>query len=249
MRKKEGFREKSGQRYIDRFDVLLLDMGETFMFDVDRFDRDDDMAGTYKRLGGRLLDDGDVNKMMSVVFNQLVADSHKEELYENFSGLPEYIKKFAPSASLPAADLALLEKVFTLHEIGSIPVEYADTIKMLHQTHQLGIISDIWAKSATFYRRLEEAGIRDLFNVIVFSSDIGIIKPSPKIFSVAMEKLNTDISKVVYIGDSLRRDITGARNFGMSAIWIGDENLTEINEHTRPDHIVSDLRDLLQTLD
>jgi HAD superfamily hydrolase (TIGR01509 family) len=244
MRNKGGSQEKSGQRYIDRFDVLLLDMGETFMFDVDRFDPDDDLAGTYKRLGGRLLSDRKVRKMLSAVFEQLVADSHKEERYENFPSLAEYLKWLSPSTSLPAAELALLEDVFTLHEIGTIPDEYADTIKKLHQTHQLGIISDIWAKSDSFYRGLEEAGIRDLFKVIVFSSDIGIIKPSPKIFSAAMEKLGTDISKVVYIGDSLRRDIAGARNFGMSAIWIGNEHLTE-SKYAIPDHTISDLKDLL----
>jgi len=245
MSNKGGAREKPGQRYIDRYDVLLLDMGETFMFDVDRFEANDDLEGTYKHLGGNLLSDKELNKILFALFKQFVEDSHKEELYENFPSLAEYLKMFPLSASLPAAELDLLEKVFTLHEIGTIPDEYADTIKKLHQTHQLGIISDIWAKSPTFYRRLEQAGIRDLFKVIVFSSDIGIIKPSPKIFSAAMEKINTDISKVVYIGDSLRRDIVGAKNFGMSSIWIGDENLIENDESADPDHIVSDLRDLL----
>jgi HAD superfamily hydrolase (TIGR01549 family) len=245
MVNKGGLQKKSGQRYIDRYDVLLLDMGETFMFDVDRFDHNADLIGTYKRLGGNLLSDKELNEILFALFNRFVEDSHKEELYENFPSLAEYLKMFSLSASLPAKELLLLEDVFSQHEIGTIPNEYSDTIEKLHQTHQLGIISDIWAKSDIFYRRLEEAGIRDLFKVIVFSSDIGIIKPSPKIFSAAMEKLNADISKVVYIGDSLRRDIVGAGNFGMSSIWIGDESLIEIDESVRPDHIVSDLRDLL----
>jgi len=247
MVNKGGLQKKSGLRYIDRYDVLLLDMGETFMFDADRFDHNDDLVGTYKRVGGNLLSDKELNEILFALFNRFVEDSHKEELYENFPSLAEYLKMFPLSASLPATELALLEDVFTQHEIGTIPNEYADTIKKLHQTHQLGIISDIWAKSDSFYRRLEEAGIRGLFNAIIFSSDIGIIKPSPKIFSAAMEKFGTDISKVVYIGDSLRRDIAGAGNFGMSSIWIGKEHPAEGSEFARPDHIVSDLRDLLQS--
>ena len=245
MNRRRKVREKSGQRYIDRFDVLLLDMGETFMFDADRFGPGDDLAGTYRKLGGNLLNDNELNELLFALFKRFIEDSHKEELYENFPSLAQNLKDFSHSESLPAGELELLEDVFTLHEMGTIPDEYAEAIKQLSQTHRLGIISDIWARSDPFYRRLEEAGIRDHFEVIVFSSDIGIIKPSPKIFSVAMEKITTELSKVVYIGDSLRRDVAGAVNFGMSSIWIGDENHVKMNEHARPAHIVSDLRDLL----
>jgi hypothetical protein len=32
-------------RFIDRFDVILLDMARTFMFNVDRFSEEEDFAG------------------------------------------------------------------------------------------------------------------------------------------------------------------------------------------------------------
>ena len=83
------------------------------------------------------------------------------------------------------------------------------------------------------------------FEVVIFSSDIGIIKPSPKIFSKAIEELDTDISEVVYIGDSLRRDVEGAKNFGMSAIWIKDEQKMNSNLNVQPDFIINDLQDML----
>ena len=235
----------SGQRYIDQFDVLLLDMGLTFMFDCDRFGTEDDLAGTYKRMGGRKLDDQDVNRILSAAFEQMVADGKIPGNYEKIQTVSGYLKRQALAASLPRHELELLERVFAEHEIGTIPDKYIDIIKQLSTTHRLGIISDIWSRSGRFYRELEKMSIRDTFEVIIFSSDVGIIKPSPKIFSKAMEALDTDISKVVYIGDSMRRDIAGAKNFGMSAVWIGNEHLVAGNLLAQPDHIISDLRDLL----
>lgn len=48
------------KRYIDQFEVLLLDMGLTFMFDVDRFNVSDDLTGTYLRLVGNRLRGSDI---------------------------------------------------------------------------------------------------------------------------------------------------------------------------------------------
>ena len=44
-------------RFIDQFDVVLLDMSHTFMFDVDRFSDTEDYAATYRQVGGNLLSD------------------------------------------------------------------------------------------------------------------------------------------------------------------------------------------------
>ncbi len=79
--------------------------------------------------------------------------------------------------------------------------------------------------------------------MIVFSSDIGIIKPSGRIFAKAMEGFDVGVSKVVYIGDSFRRDVTGARNIGMSAVWIRHGQVLE-ECNICPDLIINDLRDL-----
>lgn len=222
-----------------------MDMGLTFMFDVDRFNVNDDLTGTYLRFGGNRLSGNEVYNIVSNVFEQMVADSNIEENYENFSTLSSYLNRLPCAASLPSRELSLLKEVFAEHEIGKIPIEHINIIKKLHQTHRLGIISDIWSNSDRFYRELEETGIRDFFDTIVFSSDIGIIKPFPKIFSKAFEAFDTDVSKVVYIGDSLRRDVAGARNFGISSIWIGNELTIESDIVERPDFIIADLQDIL----
>ena len=232
------------ERYIDRFDVLLLDMGNTFMFDCDLFGFEDGLGETYAEFGGKLLSDSQVHEILSTVFKQMLAYGKVEANYESVKSVYHYIERVESAASLPPDELALLEKVFTEHEIGSIPDEYADIIRELSKTHRLGIISDIWAPSERFFRELEDTGIKELFEVIVFSSDVGVIKPSSKIFAKAMEGLDVDMSKVVYIGDSFRRDVAGAKNFGISAIWIQQGQSINFDD-VKPDLVVNDLCDLL----
>ena len=88
-------------RFIDRFEVLLLDMGRTFMFDVDRFNEDDDFGATYRRTGGNRLRSREVFRIVSEIFHQMVADGKKPGNYDNFSSVLTYLKRHPKSAQLP----------------------------------------------------------------------------------------------------------------------------------------------------
>jgi FMN phosphatase YigB (HAD superfamily) len=138
-----------------------------------------------------------------------------------------------------------LEQVFALHEIGTVPDDYAKALHRLRESHRLTVVSDIWSKSDLYFRELERAGIRELFDFISFSSEHGYIKPSPHPFEKAIEAAMVDRSKIVFVGDSFRRDIAGAKAVGLKAIWINADG-TETNDGlAKPDLVVQDLRDLL----
>jgi HAD superfamily hydrolase (TIGR01549 family) len=240
-------------RFIDRFEVILLDMGRTFMFEVDRFNEDDDFGATYRKAGGNRLKGGEVFQILSAIFDQMIADSKRPEKYDKFCSVSAYLKKHAKSAQLPAEELAILEEVFSEHEAGTIPQVYVSVLRQLRKTHRLGIVSDIWSHSERFRQELDRAGIKELFEAIVFSSDIGIVKPSPKIFQKALDTFGVDVARVVYIGDSLRRDVAGAKSLGMAAIWIQRDQISEGSWRAgsqrdisvKPDLTISDLQDVL----
>ncbi len=52
-------------RFIDGFDILLLDMGLTFMFNSDRFSDSEDYGATYRQAGGYLLNGEEVHRIIS----------------------------------------------------------------------------------------------------------------------------------------------------------------------------------------
>ncbi|MHA1651183.1 MAG: HAD family hydrolase [Candidatus Helarchaeota archaeon] len=58
-------------------------------------------------------------------------------------------------------------------------------------------------------------GISQFFDCIVMSSDLGIRKPSPRIFEYALEKVNVRKSETIFIGDTLYDDIQGAKTAGL----------------------------------
>ncbi len=232
-------------RFIDRFEIVLLDMGRTFMFNVDRFNEDDDFGATYRKAGGNRLRGREVFEILSEIFHQMVADGKKPGNYDNFSSVLTYLKRHPKSAQLPADEIAILEEVFSEHEAGTIPEAYVSVLRQLYKTHRLGIVSDIWSHSERFCQELDRAGIRGLFEAIVFSSDIGIIKPCRQIFQKALDTFGVDVSRVVYIGDSLRRDVAGAKSLGMAAVWIQQDQVSKKYLSVKPDLTISDLQDVL----
>ncbi len=233
------------QRFIDRFDVILLDMGCTFMFEVDRFSEHENFGATYRRLGGDFLSDRQVNQIILSVLNTLLADYEGLRSCDSFPLVSDYLKALV-GENLSEREFQLLEDVFALHEIGIIPQSYAVILRQLSQTHRLGVVSNIWSRSDRYFEAFERAEIRDLFEVIVFSSDYKCIKPSTQLFAKAVELVDVQPSKILFVGDSLKFDCIGAKSTGLSMAWIDADSqpVMEMNGF-RPDYIIEDLEQLL----
>lgn len=63
--------------------------------------------------------------------------------------------------------------------------------------------------------KLDTAGIRDLFDVVVVSGDIGIYKPDRRIFDYAIQLAGVKNEESLYVGDHPINDIQGALGAGM----------------------------------
>jgi HAD superfamily hydrolase (TIGR01549 family) len=62
-------------------------------------------------------------------------------------------------------------------------------------------------------------GFDPYIDALVVSGEIGISKPDPRIFHVALEQLGVRADDAVMVGDSWTADIEGARAAGIRAIW------------------------------
>lgn len=78
---------------------------------------------------------------------------------------------------------------------------------------RLGVISNITSRGLVPYQ-LGEYGIRDNFQVVLASSVFGWRKPSPRIFLEAARQLNLAPAECAYVGDTISRDVVGARRAG-----------------------------------
>ena len=216
------------------------------MFNVDRFSETDDVGATYRQIGGKTLSEEEVHQIISRVFKEMLSDYQNPHYYNRFPSVFSYLQALPEAKGLPASEVLLLERVFALHEVGTIPHPHAEALQQLRKTHRLGVVSNIWSKSGLYLREFERVGIRGLFDILVFSSDHGPIKPSPSLFGKALEAFEVDRSEIVFVGDSLERDIAGAKTVGLSAVWV-NTGTGEIGESVpTPDLVIHDLPELLE---
>ena len=74
--------------------------------------------------------------------------------------------------------------------------------------------------------RLKLSGFEKYFDDIFISEAVGVSKPNPKIFQMAMRKLGIEHSdKVLVVGDSLSADIQGGVNAGLDTCWVNMNGL------------------------
>lgn len=67
---------------------------------------------------------------------------------------------------------------------------------------------------------LRDVGLLQHLEFCAFSDEIGVPKPSPKMFEAALSAIDTSPKDAVHVGDLLRTDVDGARAFGMRTIRI-----------------------------
>ena len=70
---------------------------------------------------------------------------------------------------------------------------------------------------------LRGENLLNLIDVTIISGELGVRKPSSKIFQEALKRLRLNPRETVFIGDSLETDIEGALKVGMRAIYLGSE--------------------------
>lgn len=86
-----------------------------------------------------------------------------------------------------------------------------------------GLVVNSWPDPARLLRRdVEEAGLAGLFDVMVFSAEVGMRKPQAGIFRLALGALGVDPANALFVGDRLDTDVQGAASVGMAtaqALW------------------------------
>jgi putative hydrolase of the HAD superfamily len=223
---------------LSRFRVILLDLNGTFMFGHDRLGPGEDFHTTYAGLGGTRLGPDEVRRAVLSCCNSLARDYEDPTRYDDFSSAAESLATAVPG--LPEAELRLLEEVVALHELGNVPGEFATFLRRLAVTHRLGVVSNLWSRKGPWLREFDRAGIAGLFGALVFSSDGRSMKPSPSLFRRALAELGADASDAVFVGDSLRCDVRGAKAAGMATVWVSSEG----GRDEAADLVVGNLLDL-----
>lgn len=82
---------------------------------------------------------------------------------------------------------------------------------------RLGVVSN---SDGRVEQALQSAGLRDYFDVVIDSSLVGVEKPDPRIFRVALDALGVEPAEALYVGDLYEVDVLGARAAGVDAVLL-----------------------------
>jgi HAD superfamily hydrolase (TIGR02253 family) len=83
---------------------------------------------------------------------------------------------------------------------------------------KLGLITNGFAE--THHEKIELLGLSESFDAIFIADEVGMVKPDPRLFAHACERLGVAPERAVMIGDRYHRDVTGAHAAGLRTIWL-----------------------------
>lgn len=101
-----------------------------------------------------------------------------------------------------------------LFEVPHVYDEFLNFLKTLQGNYALAILSNA---IPVFSRTWESLGFNDLFDVMINSSLVGLAKPDPQIYKLALEQLNLPAQACLVVDDQVK-NIAASRSFGFEAV-------------------------------
>ena len=154
--------------------------------------------------------------------------------------------------SLPESDMAELVR---LHEEMELRVRpklapgVREALVELQGTYRLGVVSDVvFSPGWALRRMLADEGLLELFDVLIFSDEVGCSKPAPAVFEAAAAALGLEPSDLVHVGDREQRDVAGPHAAGARAVLLTVVR-SQGSETSMADAICGDYRNLASTIE
>jgi putative hydrolase of the HAD superfamily len=130
---------------------------------------------------------------------------------------------------LPESDRLELQHDFSIGD--KVDEELVTFIRALRPTYRTGVISNAWPEARHWLE--DRWQIADAFDHIVISAEVGVKKPDPRIFHLALDGLEVSPRETVFI-DDFEENVKGASDLGIHTILFRD-----------PDQTITELRQLL----
>lgn len=96
-----------------------------------------------------------------------------------------------------------------------------ETLDYLKKKYKLALITNGFSSGQNL--KINTGKLRDYFDYIAISQEVGFAKPDPKIYQLALDELNIKANEAIFVGDTFSLDIKGAVSAGIKPIWINQE--------------------------
>ena len=116
----------------------------------------------------------------------------------------------------PAEELRSIRDEFFAGDI--VDRTILEFLRSLRGTHQTGLISNAWSDLRDYITREK---MIDAFDHIIISAEVGVAKPDPKIFQIALQQAGVSPNEAVFV-DDFYVNIEGCEKVGMKGIHFKD---------------------------
>lgn len=96
---------------------------------------------------------------------------------------------------------------------------YSDTLytlQVLRETCRLGIISNAWPYLESLLHFL---GLWPYFESVIISAKVGVSKPNPAIYELALRLLHIDAEQAIFV-DDIPKNVLAAERVGLKGVWL-----------------------------
>jgi putative hydrolase of the HAD superfamily len=183
-----------------------------------------------------------------IYFDELWA---RQEAFDAADGVREMVHFL--DATLPSENFSRAVRFFEEVFSGDLPPQLDDSIpavKKLAAIYPLALISDTaWTPGRVLRDALRGYGVFDCFRGLIFSGEVGVTKPHPRMFQLALESLGVRPHECMHVGDLHRTDIAGAKAAGLHTAWICRQVYAgKMQEDAGPEVIVKSVSELAERL-
>jgi putative hydrolase of the HAD superfamily len=118
------------------------------------------------------------------------------------------------------ADLERVERVaarYWSYPPTAVHDDVRPALEILRHRYRLGILAN---QPSEVRSAMHRDGLEPFFTVWAVSDDLGVRKPDPRLFELALEVARSEPDRSVMVGDRLDYDVRPAKAVGMRAVWM-----------------------------
>lgn len=92
-----------------------------------------------------------------------------------------------------------------------------ECLELLSKNFKIGILTNGFEETQTI--KLKESGIGKYVDFVQSSERVGLAKPAPEFFELALNSVNCSAESAIYIGDNFKTDVLGGLSAGIRTFW------------------------------
>ena len=140
-------------------------------------------------------------------------------------------------------DISMRNELLNLYKVLSPFKEVHEVLKILKEkNYKLGILSN--GTPALLNELIESNNLKNIFDDVFSIEEVGIYKPSSKVYDLPIKKYNIQKDEVAFLSANTW-DVSGGGNYGYNSIWVNRNKNIFDNLDYKPSNEINNLKQLL----